>query len=170
MEARIEPGKGIALDWSFYLPRLNFSDGQLQTKLRQIESLPHFSKAQEGRIKFLLSQKEKQKGYALYFLSEGESKGRFLFEQPAAPYDLDKLKQEKVEYVLIARVQKEYHPAEFYRELKEKAVLIRQFSPYRDPHREYPIDLQPLTGGPFLWKELISRERNGQPIEIYQIQ
>jgi len=39
----------------------------------------------------------------------------------------------------------------------------------KDEAIEWPVDIQPLTGGPFLWKELVSRQRNGQIIELYKL-
>ncbi len=168
VESSVEPGTSIALDWSFFQPRLNFSRESLQEKLGMIQSLPDFSNAQRRRIESLISQTPNQKGYSLYFLSDNAGEHHFLFEQPALPYDLAYLKKKKVAYVFIARVQKDYQPAGFYEQLKKDAILVKRFSPYHN-NREFPIDRRPLTGGPFLWRELIEREKNGQPVEIYKL-
>ena len=152
------------------MPRLDFAEGGLREKIREAQSDPHFSRAKLRRLEFFFSNEQLQKrGYLLYFLSkEGSDKG-FLFSRPKIAYDLSELEQKKIDYVFIARTSKDYQPPSFYEALKKKGRLVKRFSPYRDKEREYPLDSQPLTGGPFLWKELISRERNGQPVEVYQL-
>lgn len=170
IESSIQSGANLALDWTFYMPRLSFSTDQLREKLRIAGNDPHFSEAQLRRLEFLLAQDTSlQRGFHLYFLSKEAEEPHFLFAKPILAFDVDELKKKKIDYVLIARVQKEYPYAEFYDELKKKAELVKRFNPYRDPARKYPLDTQPLTGGPFLWKELAARERNGQPIEIYKL-
>ena len=168
VETTIAPGSKLALEWEFFMPRLRFTRKQLEEKLEMIPKAPYFSKAQERRIQFLLADPVPQR-YSLYFLSEPSEGERFLFGTPAVPFKLSELKRRGIEYVFVARVQEEHVHSEFYKELREKAEPVKRFSPYRNPEREYPFDRQPLTGGPFLWKELISRERNGQPIEVYRL-
>lgn len=166
VEEEIPEGSKIALDWSFYQPRLGFSKQQLGEKL--FEAPPgQFSKAQERRLQSLLSSN--QKGYELYFLSRSVTDSGFLFESPKALYDLNALEADDVQYVFVTMVKGGIERTAFYEQLKQRANLVKRFSPYRDSNQIYPIDDQPLTGGPFLWKDLIARERNGQPIEIYKL-
>ena len=170
VEESIEPGAKLALDWSFFMPRLAFSREQLEEKLQLARQDHHFSRAEVRRLEFLLTKRDSsKKGYHLYFLSREREENQFLFGRPTISFNVDELKDKKINYVLITQVQKGYPPAEFYDKLRERAELVKRFSPYRDSTREYPIDSQPLTGGPFLWKELLARERNGQPIEVYRL-
>lgn len=170
VEAAIPAGSRLALDAKFFMPGLRFQETQLLEKIRAAESDPHFSKAKMKRLESLLSQERSEpKGYTLYFLSQEEGGENFLFSQPKIPYDLDELKKHKIDYVLIARIERDYRPASFYESLKRSAKLVKRFSPYKNQERDFPFDTLPLTGGPFLWKELVHRERNGQPMEVYQL-
>jgi hypothetical protein len=169
VEQMIPPGSKLALDWEFYMPRLSFTKEQLQEKVEQVESNPHFSGSQKKRVNFLLSRKEwKEKVYELHFLSDQEE-NPFLFAAPSLPYDFEVLKEKGIEYVFIARLGEQHEHAEFYKALQEKGELVKRFTPYRDGQREYPFDAHALTGAPFLWKELVARERNGQPIEVFKL-
>jgi len=170
VESTLSRGTSLALDWEFYLPRLAFSREQLEEKYQIARSDPHFSEAQQRRLSFLLSPESSSgEGYALHFLTDDPQEKRFLFGAPTVPFDLEELRKRGIEYVLIARVHSEYEPSGFYEALKKEAELVKRFTPYRDPDREFPYDRQPLTGTPFLWKELVSRERNGQPIEVFKL-
>lgn len=56
----------------------------------------------------------------------------------------------------------------FYRDLGSKARILASFNPYREASRKWPWR-DPLTGGPFLFHDIVARERNGQPIHIYEL-
>lgn len=166
-EKEIPAQSKIALDWSFYQPRLSFTKQQLGEKYVAAQS-GKFSGAQTKRIQSLLLKE--REGYELYFLSDDEEGSRFLFEQPNLFYDMADLVNQDIEYVFFTVVEGGgVNRQEFYWELQQQAELIKRFTPYRDPSRIYPVDRQPLTGGPFLWKDLVARERNGQPIEVYKL-
>ena len=169
VEVSLAPNSRIALEEPFFMPRLNFSLGQLQEKYQGIPTLNHFSKGEERRIQFLISEQSRGKiGYELHYLTDDTNASHFLFSQPKISYNFEGLKKEGIEYVLIARLKENHAQTEFYRVLQREAELVKRFSPYRDG-REYPYDKQAQTGGPFLWRELWGRERNGQPIEIYRL-
>ena len=88
--------------------------------------------------------------------------------KPSILYDLERLKEEGIQYVLVARIHRE-EKADFYEALQARAEQVARFTPYKDRSRQQAIDPRPLTGAPFLWEELVTRERNGQIIEIYQL-
>lgn len=167
IEKNIPEGKRIALDSPFFMPRLLPSIGQLENK--RAEAALGNSEAQEKRISLLIEEaKEKSHPrYELYFLNQ-KGDTEFLFAKPVAPYDRTQLRRLGIEYVMVVRLR-EGLLAAFYDELKESASLIKRFTPYRDPDRKWPVSRYPLTGAPFLWDELWSRERNGQIIEIYEL-
>ena len=71
-------------------------------------------------------------------------------------------------YVELRRIHRE-EKADFYEALQARAEQVARFTPYKDRSRQQAIDPRPLTGAPFLWEELVTRERNGQIIEIYQL-
>ncbi len=159
----------MALDWDFYMPRLSFSKKQVQEKLRDIESTPgNFSSAQKRKLDFLSAPGQPQ-GYDLYFLAQDPTKQRFLFASPLIEYDLTALRSKGIQYVVIVRLMHEPGPSAFYEQLTRESQKMAEFTPYRNQLQKYPYDEHPLTGGPFLWKELLARTRNGQPLEIHKI-
>ena len=57
----------------------------------------------------------------------------------------------------------------FYQELLKNAVLIKEFSPYKNKDKQFAEDVIMQTGGPFLGRELFSRERNGYIIKTFKL-
>lgn len=165
----LPPRSKVALDNPFFMPRLEFTLEQLLEKKSEILSSPEPNPVQLRRVdlKIERAQKKDIPGYELYFLND-KPNVKFLFANPAIPYDVDALRQKEIEYVLISKTNPGEKPR-FYEDLRKRTKLIARFTPYKDPKMEWAIDRQPLTGGPFLWKELVLRERNGQIIEVYQL-
>lgn len=166
VEANIPAGSRLALDGGFFMPRLAFSPEQLEKK--RLLALSGFqSGAKMRRLDALLS-KPYQPFYELYFLSNGQERSGFLFAEPLAPFDLAALKQKKIQYVLLIDA---IHPAgdPFFQALQASADRIMTFSPYWDSRDLTIHDPQTMTGGPFLWKDIVSRERGGYPVSIYHI-
>jgi hypothetical protein len=166
VEAHIPAGSRIALDGGFYMPRLAFTPNQLEEKKARAVGGFH-SGAQIRRLDALLSE-NRQPSYELYFLSGSPESHGFLFGEPRVPFDLDSLKQKGIEYVLLVD---SLHSAgdPFYDLLQANADRVMTFSPYQDPLDLTIRDPQTMTGGPFLWKDIISRKRGGYPISIYRI-
>ena len=170
VESVIPAGSRVALDILFFMPRLKPSVKQLEEKRNEILAGGHPASAQLKRLDLMLERAKKfsEPRYELYFLNRNPSGDGFLFSKPTVPYDIKRLKDRGVEYVFFAKVNKSFEE-NFYKDLRTNAVLLARFSPYKDTSREWPIDSQPLTGGPFLLKELEARERNGQIIELYKL-
>jgi hypothetical protein len=185
VEANIPAGSSLALDGTFFMPRLAFSPQQLEVKkLRAAERLQ--SKAKMRRIDALLS-KPYQPSYELNFLlsrkKDDFEKPGFLFSEPLVPFDWEVLKQNGIQYVLLidefrrrAILSREAHPEEvdpkevlFFKALPANADRIATFSPYRDSGDLTIHDPHTMTGGPFLWEDILPRERGGYPVSIYRI-
>lgn len=171
IEANIPGGSALALGWEFFLPRLNFSEEQLREKKENLENGAALSGVRARRLDFYL-QRSDAKRYRLFFLREdagSPDENRTLFASPTVPCDIQTLRERGIEYVLIPVVSEEMKPALFYEALKREAEHVRRFSPYRLQRLVSPLDSQPLTGGPFLWLDLIPRARNGTIIDIYKL-
>ena len=171
IEVHIPPETKIALDVPFFLPRLRPSLVQLEEKRGKILSDLHTDLAKLKRVERLIEQAKKNASeprYQLYYLKERDSKNNFLFSKPEVAYSVEALKEFGIAYVVVAKIKESFKPR-FYTELAKKTELLSVFSPYKDKARRWSIDDEPLTGGPFLWRELISRERNGQVIEVYRL-
>ncbi len=170
IERTVPQNTKIALDMQFYLPQLKPNLAQLIQKKEAVLTAPNFNKAQLKRVEVLIQEAERSGNirYELFFLKESQAEEKFLFSKPMVPYDLDYLKNKGVEYVIISQISPG-RASDFCKDLDQKAQLVAKFTPYRDKLREWPIDRQPLTGGVFLWSELIARERNGQIFKVYRL-
>jgi len=161
------PGKSrIALDGEFFMPRLAFIPEQLEKKRILAAEGPQ-SKAKIRRLDALLTNLH-QPAYELYFLNGNSEGSGFLFSEPRTPYDLETLKKKDVQYVFLVEA---LHPEGdlFGVELRANADRIMTFSPYRNAVDLTLHDGLTLTGGPFLWRDILPRERNGYAISIYKI-
>lgn len=165
VEANVPAGSRLALDWLFFTPRLAFSSQQLEKK----RSLALSSSQSEGRVRRLdaLLSKPYQPSYELYFLDRGPEISGFSFGEPKIPYDFEVLKQKGIQYVIWVGPLRWTENA-FYLALQANADRIVTFSPYRDPE-DLTLPGQGLTGGPFLWSDILSRKRGGYPISVYRI-
>ncbi|MBI3313344.1 MAG: glycosyltransferase family 39 protein [Candidatus Omnitrophica bacterium] len=171
VESHIPDGEAIALDWEFYAPRLGFSEKQLTEKKKIAGQTPHFSEAQTRRLDFLLNHPV-HPAYDLYFLKENPEERRlFLFAQPTIAYNIERLRETGIHYVITVTSDWKADAARqaFDEKLSQSAVLLAEFSPYRNRNFNYSFDPQPLTGGPFLLSELMARDRNGLTIRVYQL-
>lgn len=170
IEQHIPWDSKIAIDIPFYGPRLRPNLKQILEKKGEALNHPKISKVQGKRLDLLVHQAQARPGgrYELFFLADKPEGERFLFSKPAVPYDFTTLKKLGIDYVVVAQVDHAAH-GDFYNTVRKSSQLVASFNPYRHREIEGPIDRLPLTGGPFLWKDLMARRANGQPIKIYQL-
>lgn len=170
IEKNVPPGSKIAMDSEFYSPPLGFSAEQLNEKREMLERMPHFQSARARRLDYLIHHPADAPSYGLYILSDEWSEGdpQFVFQKSPVPFGLKHLRKSGIDFVISAKLKKWDLPRPFYEDLNESGQLIASFNPYRDSMRDRPFQ-QPLTGGPFLWKDLKARERNGMPLRVYQL-
>ena len=169
IETHIPSRSRIAMDGSFFMPRLSFTPGQLQGKLSSLDRSGGHSDAKKRRLGALISiSSSTALSYELYFLSRYPASDVFSFAEPQIPFDLAVLRQKRMDYVLV--VEGPQGPMDaFIADLTKTADPVMRFSPYRDPYEKRVYDVRPLTGGPFLWKDIFARDRNGYPIIIYRL-
>jgi len=166
VETNIPAGSSLALDGTFFMPRLAFSPQQLEAKkLLALERLQ--SEAKMRRIDALLSRPY-QPFYELNFLASDPESKVFLLAEPLVPFDLELLRKKGIQYVLLTDALR---PSEdpFFQALQANTDRIATFSPYRDSRDLTIHDPLTMTGGPFLWKDILPRERGGYPISVYRI-
>lgn len=163
IESHIPAGSYIAMDGDFFMPRLAFSKAQLIEKIQE----PGISEIQKRRIGALLARSQTP-SYNLFFMVTDTSAPRFFFARPVLPFDINILKARGIQYILVSE---RYRPAwkVFEKELQKTAALIVRFTPFADASLDAVLDKMPLTGGPFLWKDISARTRNGYPIRVYKI-
>jgi len=171
IEENIPSNESIALDLDFYMPRLLMSQDQLEVKKKILPIRNQFSGGKERKLNYLISEtKGARPSYELYSLSGMETGegGPFLLSKPILPYDVNALKARGVEYVVAVKLHEHDLRQDFYDELETQAELMAEFNPYRNASRTWP-HMHPLTGGPFLFRDILERERNGQPLKIYKL-
>lgn len=168
IEETLPQETALALDWEFYMPRLNFSQVQLEEKKASLAATHPFADVQQRRLESLETRSQSEPAYRLHFLvPRPDEQERFFMATPVLPYTLEALTESQINYVLLLPANHALAPA-FYQAVREKARLIRTWSPYKDGRLE-PLDTVAMTGGPFTWAEIISRQRNGHAIEIYRL-
>ncbi len=166
IEQTIPEGRKIALDWEFYAPRLAFTEDQLEEKWRLLDNAQELSASKKRRLAGLLANPY-HPAYQLSFMVKDPSSPRFLFAEPTVPFDLKALKKYGVEYVvLVDPIHSDDDP--FVLDLKKNGTVSAAFSPYFYP-QSTRLDPLPLTGGPFVWRDIFSRQRNGYSLTIYKI-
>lgn len=157
----------IAIDDSFFSPRLQQSLVQLEEKREQAKGVLGNTQLKRIDLMLMASKNDPRPRFRLYFMSDFERED-FLFTQPIINYDMVELKKKHIDYIILTKI-KEGHRAEFYDEVARSGTLIKRFTPYRDPNRRWPISPFAITGAPSLWSEFLARERNGHIIEIYKL-
>lgn len=167
VETNIPAGSRIVMGEGFFMPRLEFSADQLKEKIKSLNEGSAQSAAKTRRLNALLSRSH-QPFYELYFLSQSPTGPQFLFGGPRIAFDLGAIRRQKVDYVILA--EQPHDPEGSFRSLLAKdAERVAVFSPFRDGKSRGNFDGQILTGGPFLWKDIAARERNGYPISVYRM-
>lgn len=166
IERHIPSGSRIAMSHDFFMPRLAFSAIQIEEKKLLAQSQLQ-SQAKIRRLDAFLS-KAYQPSYELYYLSDHPETQRFLFGEPQIPFDLSVLRQKGINYVMVVEPLFSLRDP-FLMELRQNATRIMSFSPYKNPANKQIDDPQSLTGGPFFWKDMMARERNGYPIAVYEL-
>jgi len=169
IEKNIASSSSLALDWDFYMPRLNFTPEQLERKRHELQNRSQFTGPQMRRLEALKKKSSHQPAYELQFLvPKPAEQERFLMATPVIAYDLQALKNKGVHYVLLLPGIRPELAEPFYEQIQLEGQLLRTFSPYRDG-REGGFDRVAMTGGPFTWPEIWRRKANGHTICIYQI-
>jgi hypothetical protein len=169
IEDNIPYGSRIAIDHSFFSPRINPGREQLEEKLNYVLQ-NQLGTAKENKIRMLMKLNEVRPNYSLYFLNDdkGSSKA-FLFSQPFLPFRFNELLDNGVQYVIVSNEKLSGSNDQFYSELKRKGKVVAGFTPYRDKTRSFPVENVTRTAGPLKSKEVYARERNGEIITIYSM-
>lgn len=177
IEQEIPSGAKIAIDHQRFGPHLPRSANQFRTLSAAIPAGPQAG-AKQKKVEVLTRLAEQRTPtYFLYYLYP-EEPIEFTLSQPTMPFDLDRLRTEGIEYVIVhGRVPP---PAlqPFYAQLEASATEVRTFSPYREKSARHfkkvpgtffqARDCLPMTGAPFV-DELFARRANGYPLRLYRL-
>ncbi len=170
IEANVAPGTKIALDHTFYVPKLLPSREQLQEKLERARGGDHGPSAQKRKKleRLLALVKPEEKRYPLYFLSdEHDRPSHFSMAEPRSPFDFQRLQQEGVKVVIMHHIFARTPHFAFRAQVDSHSRDLYFFSPYRAEWQDFSQEPCVRTGGAFLWPEMLDRKSNGEYVLVY---
>jgi len=174
IERNIPPGSTIALDAtgpvfpdlaqdrklikesyeSFNNPKFGMPDGALKYKMELIMGNPYYPDAE----------------YRIYYIKRAPSEDRFLRTYPEIYLDADSFAGNSVEYVILNGILLSGYGKTFIPELEKKAVLVKEFSPYKEGiRRVMPLEDSVTPAAAFSAEELKDRKKFGPVIRVYKM-
>ncbi len=172
IEQNIPAGSKIALDHTFYNPVLRPTLEQLrQKRLSALDKETQVGPKQAKLDRLMRLVKPGDKRYELYFLSDvaGGDRG-YLFSEPTIPFDFERLQKEGIKVVVSHRVFAKKPHFDFWAKVEQHAPDFHRFSPYREDWRDFSMEPQVRTGGPFWWPEMLARKSNGEHVMVYVLE
>jgi hypothetical protein len=168
IERNIEEGSRVAIEHLFFCPRLNQTKEQISEKLSYTLGK---DAAKNKRINLAMKLAEENRpAYNIFYLKDTSSMNTGpLFERPQLGFSVQELKKNGIEYVVLHVDSLERMKNDLYQELLKEAIIVKEFSPYKNKDKQFSDDVIMQTGGPFLGRELFSRERNGYIIKIFKL-
>ncbi len=174
MENNIPSGSKIGVYNKFFSPRLRFSAQQIDEKKKLTKHQNNFSALQLKRLEILKNISLNKMSFDLFFieLNLGASKERFLLDEPFLAVDQEdfSLQLNPLDYVVVPSFENDH--GNNVKTLLKKGNLeqiVYSVSPYGEEHQSRRQDAYAVTGGPYHWKDLLWRERNGPQISIYRV-
>ncbi|MBI4707934.1 MAG: glycosyltransferase family 39 protein [Candidatus Omnitrophica bacterium] len=168
IEDNIPVSSKIAMDHTSFSPPIKQSLGQIKEKYAYIKK-NQMAELKGKRLNLLIQALVNKKTYNIYFLAQKDTELEFLSMYPAVEFDLGKLQNENIEYVVVH--YNVFYPEkdDFIKRLKENSTLVAQFSPYFDNKIRYAYDQIDITCLPVESKEVYSRRFSGPSLEIYRL-
>jgi len=171
IEANIPTLSKIAVDHTAFRPQISQTKAQIQSKKNIAGSQEGLAESKEKKIEFMVRALEGTKTYNVYFLTmKGEITGQFLSTVPAISHDMDVLRKEGIEYVVINFNSSSEGKTAFIKVLENEGKVIAEFSPYVDGSIRVPYDPIDMTFMSDASEEVYERKMTGPCIVIYKIQ
>ena len=172
IESHVSAGAKIALDHTFYVPKLLPTKEQLLQKWESAKTKETGADQKQRKLQRLLALvRPGEARYNLYFISDrmGDSKG-FLFAEPRIAYDFDALRKEGIKVVVTHRLGAWKSHFAFFAQVEQHSTNAYRFSPYRAAWRDFSREPLVRTGGAFLWSEMLDRRSNGEYVTVYLLE
>lgn len=170
IEENIPAGAKIAVDSTSFRPLIMQTKEQVADKYRIATAQEGLGEVKKKKISLLLKSMSDKKTYEVYFLThKTEEEKQFLSMSPNLPYDLGVLADKGVAYVTINYNGMNKQKSEFVNNLKTKAGIVAEFSPYYDSEIRLPFDRIDKTFMPVASEELFCRNLTGPAFVIYKI-
>ena len=168
-DTNVPAGTRVALDNRFFGPHLPQSAELIGEKEASLPS----GLSQTARGKRLELQRKAigdKKTYDVYVLSKnaGENAETFMFLKPFVQASQSGLQEKRIRYLVLnySEVHEEYHAL---KDAVGEWELKIFFSPYRDSSKKIAEDKNASTAAPHLLNDLLSRQRLGPYLEVYEL-
>lgn len=172
VESHLPAGSRIAFNVPFYAPRLGWSNDKLSEIKQRASEQPHFSAAQMRRLDIIQKRNAALKipGFELYQLVQSpEDENAFLLGPKPLDYTAASLLSSGIDFLVVSRHPEDTKLQALFTDLAPQPERLARFSPYRSASIETAVDPIAMTGGPFLWRDLIARRAPGPVIEVYAV-
>ncbi len=170
IQKNVPASTAIVLDHPFFSPRLSQPPAQILQKKDFLEKKDPHHAMREKRIELLLKTQGApgQTYRVFYFDPAGLQEASFTSWSPVIAQDAGAFRAVNARYFVRYRFPGESDFFDFH--LRDKAVRVAVFSPYRDKSKIFTEDPWTHVGLPFRGEELFSRLRPGPFLEIYELQ
>lgn len=170
----IKKDSRIALDaMASWFPRLEKNKEQIKG-LQEAHTNTTFEKPNKAagiKQKFLLENPYYPEiTYYIFYLKEKEGIGRgFVSMHPDLTFDINELRRNNIKYVVLSRVLSDESYKGFVNQVGAGYKLIKVFTPYKDKYKAVPEEFSLPPAAAFTLQELITRNRFGPVIKIYEV-
>ncbi|MDD3088329.1 MAG: glycosyltransferase family 39 protein [Candidatus Omnitrophica bacterium] len=167
----LPPGERLAFDSTVHRPALRQPASQLEAKKEHSGSQEGLGKLKGEKLRFMIEAAGKRgDAYPLYFMyRDPVVQGQFLDTLPALPFDVERLKEEGIRYVVVNSQENHSEKELFLEELEASADKVMEFSPYDDGIYRESFDRIDATCIPVSDRELFSRRKLGPAIRVYRL-
>lgn len=170
IEENIPAATKIAVDHTSFRPQIAQTKEQISDKYRIAGAQAGLEEAKRKKIDLLLKSIGGKVTYEVYFLTyKKDIKAQFLSTAPSLPYDLDILINSGISYVVVNYNSYSRQKSGFIGELKKRADVVAEFSPYYNSEIHPPFDRIDYTFMPVSSEEVFSRYMTGPTLIIYKI-
>ncbi len=170
IKANIPQGAGIAVDHTSFRPAISQTREQLRRKFVISGSEQGLKAAKDKKLEYMLKAAEEKKTYNVYFLGHKDmDEVQFMSEAPVIEYDVEKMRDSGIDYVVINHNTSSGSKGKFIEEL-EKHTEVARFSPYYNEEIRPPYDRNDHTYMSIGSAELYSRRAAGPCLVIYKIE
>ena len=162
-------GERIAVDHSFFSPRLTQSMQQIDDKTSQLKKTdtngPRLKKAE-----ILKRLAKEAKTYNVFFLDDNKDKKFVFSNQPYLSFDIGEILKNNIDYVVLHTdyPMQRYSHEDFKESLLTISKLVKGFNPYKTEQFDLENGIS-VTSGPFRTKNIFARRYNGPVLFIYKI-
>ena len=168
IDSNIPIGSAIALDHTFFSPRLLQSAEQVQDKMNILTNQAGEKKFKKAEILKIIAKENKS--YNVYFLNDNTEESFIFSTYPRIDFNFASIRNKKINYIILHKryPYQEYFNQSFFDAVDKNAELIEVFDPFKA--NSLKLNFNPsTTAAPFQRNNILSRKSNGPIIYIYKV-